>query len=73
MKVEDRKGGATRQRKADTVLREEILGLTSRGLNRRRAVEASRKGCCPVGRSLGARAIWGREAGAKRKRSGVYG
>ena len=67
LKIKDRKGGANRQGKADTGFCEELLGLTSRGGNRRRAVEAGRQGRRPGGRSLRAWAIWGGRSGYKER------
>ena len=72
MKSEEGKGGATRLGKADTGSLEELLGMPSRGVKRRRAVEAGRRGRRPGGPSLHAWAIWEGEAGEKIERSGVY-
>ena len=63
--AEDGKGGATGRGKADTGLREELLGLTSRGGKRRRAVEANRRGRRPGGRLLRSQARWEGRSGFK--------
>ena len=63
--AKDGKWGATGRGKSDTGSREELLGLTSRGGKRRRAVEAGIRGCLPGGRLLCAWEKWGRRSGCK--------
>ena len=57
--VEDIKGGATGQVKADTGSREELLGIPRSGGKHRRAVEAGRRRRRPVGRLIRTWAKWG--------------
>ena len=68
MQVKDGKERATRRSKVYTGSRKELVGLSRRGGERRRAVEASRPGRRPGGRLLCARARWGGDKQVQRER-----
>ena len=69
--VEDVKGEANGRGKSDTGSRKELIGLPSRGGNRRLAVVTGRRGVIQVDGRYAARRDRGVEAYTKRERSGV--